>query len=79
MTLDEGGVSVRNHQKDEQALRLSWKDLYRVYRRKRCVYLYAAANRAFLLPAGQADRTDAELWAFLTAHMDPKKVFAGKA
>ena len=79
VTLDEGGVSVQNHQRDEQALRLLWKDLDRVYRRRRCVYLYAAANRAFLLPAGQADRTDAELWAFLAGHMDPKKVFSGKA
>ena len=53
-------------------LRLSWQELYRAYRLKNCVYLYAALGRAFLLPTGQADAADGDLWAFIAEHMPGK-------
>ena len=70
--LDEDGILVQNHQRKEDVLRLSWQELYRAYRLKNCVYLYAALGRAFLLPTGQADAADGDLWAFIAEHMPGK-------
>ena len=75
VTFADEGITVVNHQQAEAPLRLNWAQLYRAFRRKRCVYLYAAPNRAFLLPAGQADAPDIEVWAFVAAHMEKEKVF----
>ena len=37
--LDKDGVLVQNHQREEEALRRSWRELYRAYRLKSCVCL----------------------------------------
>ena len=67
--LDFDGVHVQNAQKREDAVHLRWKDAQAAFRVKGCVYLYANAARAFLLPDGQASVDDDALWDCICRHM----------
>ena len=63
------GVQVTNDQKQEEPVRLKWSEVQAAFRARGCVYLYANAARAFLLPDGQASVSPDELWAYLVKHM----------
>ena len=69
VVLDFDGVQVTNDQRQESPLRVPWKDVQAAFRAKDCVYLYVTAARAFLLPGGQADAPDGDVWAYLVEHM----------
>ena len=71
--MDEAGVTVTNAQKKEEPLKLPWSSPAQAFRMKGCVYLYITPARAFLLPDGQADAPDGEVWAFLARHMGAEK------
>ena len=66
VTLGEECVTVKGERRENETLTLEWANLT-AYRRKRCIYLYADKNRAFLLPDGQADVSGGELWEFISA------------
>ena len=66
MTLGEECVTVKGERRENETLTLEWANLT-AYRRKRCIYLYADKNRAFLLPDGQADVSGGKLWEFISA------------
>jgi len=51
---------------------LKWSQMAAAYRAKGCIYLYVNPARAFLLPDGQADVSDDELWEYLVKHMGEK-------
>ncbi len=57
----------------DETIQYQWNDLFGAYRVVGCVYLYAEANRAFLLPSGQADAGDDTLWSLLTELLPGKK------
>jgi len=69
VTLDNDGLTMRGYEKSDDILTLKWQELVGVYRRRHCVYLYTNKNKAFLLPEGQADVTDEELWKYIQDHM----------
>ena len=69
VTLRESGVTVENKQKQEETPELPWSSMKKAYRRKGCVYLYATATKAYLLPDGQANVPDQEVWDFLEKHL----------
>ncbi len=69
VTLSDEGISVQNQQMEEETLRLSWNEVWKAWRRRDCIYLYVTERRAFLLPAGQADAPDDELWALCSSHL----------
>lgn len=71
--LTKEGVEVENKQKKEEPLRLPWKETQRAFRAKGCIYLYVSPVKAFLLPDGQADAGDAQVWAYLVSHMGAEK------
>ena len=73
VTLREAGITVRNDRKQEGTLELEWPALHRAYRKKGCVYLYVTPVKAFLLPDGQADAPDAEVWDYLKEHLGSEK------
>ncbi len=75
VTLDNDGVTVHNLQREEEDLRLPWSDVWRAYRRKGCIYLYASPAKAFLLPAGQADAPDQEIVQLLRKKLPPSALF----
>lgn len=60
--------------KEETAL--AWDSLFAAYRRRGCIYLYAAANKAFLLPEDQIPCGGDNLWAMLKGHMAPGILFS---
>lgn len=73
VTLRESGVTVENNQKKEDLLNLEWPSIQQAIRKKDCIYLYATAAKAFLLPNGQADVPDPEVWDFLVLHLGTEK------
>lgn len=70
--LDFDGVTVTNDQKQEPPAVFKWSEAQAAFRVKGCVYLYANAVRAFLLPDGQSDAPDEAVWAYITEHMGDK-------
>lgn len=73
LTFSPEHVLVTNG-KEENAL--AWDSIFAAYRRKGCIYLYAAANKAFLLPEDQIPGGGDGLWAMLEGHMAPERLFA---
>ncbi len=73
VTLREEGIRVENNQRQEDALEMEWTAVQKAIRRKGCIYLYVTPTKAFLLPEGQADAPDEEVWDYLTAHMGSEK------
>ncbi len=71
--LAEEGIEAENRQKKEDPLRLPWRETQRAFRVKGCVYLYVTPVRALLLPDGQADASDAQVWEYLVRHMGADK------
>lgn len=69
VTMRDEGVRIVNNQKAEEPQEVSWKSIHQAFRRKRCIYLYVTPAKAFLLPAGQADAPDPEVWDYLTRHL----------
>ena len=73
VTLREEGIRVVNNRRKEDALEMEWSSVQKAFRRKGCIYLYVTPTKAFLLPDGQADAPDSEVWDFLTAHLGSEK------
>lgn len=67
------GILVTNSQKKEDPLEMDWESVWQAFRKKGCIYLYVTAAKAFLLPNGQADVPDQEVWQFLTEHLGHEK------
>ena len=65
VTLDYDGVRVVNNMRKEDTQAVKWADVQAAFRRKDCIYLYVSPVRAYLLPSGQADVADADLWDYL--------------
>lgn len=73
LRLEEYGVTVNNDRKKEETVYLKWEEIRQAYRVKGCVYLYVSVARAFLLPNGQANVSDDELWAYMEKHLGKEK------
>ena len=69
----ESGILVRNDQREEDPLEMDWASVRKAFRRKGCIYLYVTPVKAFLLPDGQADAPDEEVWHYLTEHLGAEK------
>ena len=68
VTLGSEDIAVRHHRQEGETLSVKWNDIAGIYRRRSCVYIYTDKNKAFLLPDGQADVTDSELWEYISEH-----------
>ena len=73
VTLRETGIHVENNRKKEDPLEMDWPSVQKAFRRKGCIYLYVTAVKAFLLPDGQANAPDAEVWQVLVRHLGNEK------
>ena len=71
--LSHGGVTVTNDQKKEDAQNVPWNDVKFAYRRRGCIYLYVSSTRAFLLPDGQANIPQDEVWKTLCRYMGSER------
>lgn len=71
LRLTDRGLSVSNER--EQA-DFSWEQLHRVCRLRRCICLYAAPQRAFLLPTGDIPDRDG-LWKDICRRLPQSKVY----
>ena len=73
VTLREPGILVKNDRKDEGRLEMEWSAIQHAFRKKGCIYLYVTPAKAFLLPDGQADAPDREVWQYLLDHLGADK------
>ena len=67
--MDFDGVRVTNDQKKEDAQQVRWQEVGAAFRAKGCIYLYVTPVRAYLLPDGQANVSDTEVWEYLVARL----------
>ena len=72
--LGDQGIRVENNQKKEAPLELPWSGVAQAIRRKKCIYLYVTPVKAFLLPAGQANVPDDQVWEMISQHLDTSTV-----
>jgi hypothetical protein len=68
----DGGIEITSVQGKGKTT-LAWGQVYAVYRRRDCTYLYADASHAYLLPHSQIEGGEAGLWALLQAHLPAEK------
>lgn len=79
--LDEAGVTQRTGggaTKMQDAPLVPWADVFGAWREENAVYLYVAPTRALLLPNGQANVSDARLWAYIQEHLPAEKLHEAK-
>ena len=69
LRLSDADVYIRSDVNKAEEQTVPWDKLYAAFRARDAVYLYALPTKAFLLPNGQADVSDDELWAFLQENM----------
>lgn len=69
LTLGEDGVDIHNDLKAENDVHLPWNKIPAAFRVRSAVYLYATPAKAFILPDGMADASDAEVWDYVVKHM----------
>lgn len=72
--LSKENVTVRNDFKAEPEVTLAWDKIFGAVRVKGAIYLYAVRTRAFILPNGQSDAADGEVWAYLTSFLPANRV-----
>ena len=73
VTLRSRDFTVLSEQKAGETVTVDWKDAAQAFRMKGCIYLYASPAKAFLLPDGQADAPDQEVWAMIMTHLGADK------
>lgn len=74
LVFTETGVRIMNDMRKEPELSLPYHEFHGAWRNAKAVYLYASPSKAFILPAGQASVSDAELWQFLCSCLPKGKV-----
>lgn len=65
------GVEVSS---DKEQIAYGWDELFAAYRTNRCIYLYAAPYRAYLLPNEQIENGADELWALIISGLPQLQV-----
>jgi hypothetical protein len=73
LKLSDRDVYIHSAVNKEEELTLPWDKLHMACRVKGAVYLYVLPARAFILPDGQADVPDEELWALIESRMPKDK------
>ncbi len=73
VTLRSRDFTVLSEQKAGETVTVDWKDAAQAFRMPGCIYLYASPAKALLLPDGQADVPDEEVWAKIMTHLGADK------
>lgn len=68
------GITVDSAIQKTGTLRVSWSQIYHVYRTGTCIYLYISPRQAFLLPDHQANVGPDQLWSYLGSHLPSEKL-----
>ncbi len=73
VTLRSRDFTVVNDQKAGEAVTVQWKDAAQAYRACGCVYLYASPAKAYLIPDGQSNASDAQVWEAVVRGLGKEK------
>ena len=72
------GVNCRPAVEDAEAVVTSWDQVAGAWRQPDAVYLYVQTYRAYILPNGQANVSDDELWAALGNYLPADRLHEKK-
>ena len=73
VTLRSRDFTVVSDQKAGEAVTVPWTEAAQAFRMRGCIYLYASPAKAYLLPDGQADAPDIEVWNMIVSHLGADK------
>ena len=73
VTLRSRDFTVVSDQKAGEAVTVPWNEAAQAFRMRGCIYLYASPAKAYLLPDGQADAPDIEVWNMIVSHLGADK------
>ena len=73
VTLRMRDITVMNDNKPGEVATIPWEEARQAFRMPGCIYLYASPVKAFLLPDGQANAPDEELWNMIVACLGKDK------
>ncbi len=73
VTMRMRDFTVVNNQKTGEVVTVPWAEAAQAYRMPGCIYLYASPVKAYLLPNGQADVPDAEVWNMIVRCLGKEK------
>lgn len=68
LVLSENGIGVV---RGSESFKYKWDDVYAVYRRRKCVYLYVAYNKAYLMPKNS---TSDDAWELIVENVPAGKI-----
>lgn len=71
VTLHENGLNVFNQNEHAD---FAWTQLFAAYHKNDCIYIYATQQKAYLLPEGQGNVKNDEIWAYLTEKLAPEQL-----
>jgi len=74
VTLTPGGIQAAGRQSGGGNLTVPWEQVFGVYQRPGCIYLYISPRQAFLLPENCADTSPEELRDMIAAHLEAGKI-----
>ena len=73
VTLRMPDITVMNETKAGEVVSVPWNEARQAFRMPGCIYLYASPAKAFLLPDGQANVPDAEVWSMIVTCLGKDK------
>ncbi len=74
VTLTQTGIQVSKKQSGGSNVSFSWEQVFGVYERSGCVYLYVSPRQAFLLPEDCADVPPEDLREIIASRLKPEKI-----
>lgn len=72
--LTSKGIDVTGSQASHNTVSFSWNQVFGVYQRPGCIYLYVSPHQAFLLPEDCADASWEELRQIFATHLNAEKI-----
>ena len=75
LKLDDDKVSVMDGETGGSKVPVRWEDLYAACLHKGDIYLYVNSERALIIPPGQADMSQDELWAYISERIGEGRYF----
>ena len=78
VALSQNGVEVTSAKSGGGHVTYNWNQVFAVYKKHGCVYLYVSIKQAFLLPENCVDPSTEELWDMIASHVPAERILKEK-
>lgn len=78
VALSQKGVEVTSAKSGGGHVTYNWNQIFAVYEKPGCVYLYVSMKQAFLLPESCVEPSGEDLWDMITSHVPEEKIYRKK-